>query len=82
MNHDNLVRMFVFDETAKTGRVPTAEEVAGGLHLSIDDVQVSLQSARTEVFPGVGLLPSQKRLTLVPGRELRSSRRRRSVARC
>ena len=41
-NHDHLVRMFVFGETAKTGRVPTATEIADGLHISIEDTHAAL----------------------------------------
>jgi len=41
-NHDHLVRMFIFGETAKTGRVPTASEIADGLRLSVDDAHAAL----------------------------------------
>jgi len=39
---DNLIKMFVFRETADTGRVPAVSEIADGLHLSMDDVQAAL----------------------------------------
>lgn len=41
-DQDQRVRMFIFGETAKTGRVPTASEIADGLRLSVDDAHAAL----------------------------------------
>jgi hypothetical protein len=41
-NQDQRVRIFIFSEAAKSGRVPTPSEIANGMHLSVDEVHSSL----------------------------------------
>ena len=53
---DQRVRLFVFGETAKAGHVPTASEIADGLHLSLDDTHAALNR-----------LASGRVLVLAPG---------------
>ncbi|MGH9194773.1 MAG: organomercurial lyase [Acidimicrobiia bacterium] len=42
VDQDQRVRIFIFNRTADTGRVPTVSGIADPLHLSIDDVQAAL----------------------------------------
>lgn len=46
-DQDQRVRMFIFGEAAETGRVPTASEIADGLHLSIEDTHATLNRLAT-----------------------------------
>ncbi len=41
-DQDQRVRMFVFRESAETGRVPGVSEIAEALDLSVDEAQASL----------------------------------------
>ncbi len=46
-DQDQRVRLFVFRETAETGRVPAVSVIADALHLSVEDVQATLSRLAT-----------------------------------